>query len=81
MRVTTETLVKALAAIILPSIAWLLTLTSGLSRDQQRIEDAERRIEQLERAEGEMRRELQRTTHLLGETSAIVRFIREELLP
>ena len=81
MRVTTETLIKALAAVTLPSIAWLLSLTSDLSRDQQRLLEAERRIQQLEIAEGKARQELHRTSKILSETAAIVRFIREELLP
>ena len=81
MTLTVETLVKGLAAIVLPSLAWLLSLTSDLSRDQQRLAEAERRIEQLEKAEAEILRELHQTSQLLSETTAIVRFIREELLP
>jgi len=78
---TVETLVKTLAAIVLPSLAWLLSVTSDLSRDQQRLEEVERRIEQLERSEAEILREIHHVSRLLSETTTTVRFIREELLP
>jgi hypothetical protein len=78
---TTETLVKGLAAVVIPSLVWVLSLTSDLSRDQQRLAEIERRVLQIEKNNAQIKQDVTQTKELLRETITIVRFIRKELLP
>jgi len=72
-------LFKASSALILPLLAWVLTLTANLARIEQTIIESERRLAAIEEQNKLIERELNQTGRILAETSAQLRiFLRTQ---
>lgn len=76
-----EVLIKILAVVAVPALAWLLNLESSMSAADQRAVDLERRIVTIETQLNTVRDELRSTDQILGELKVSIVFIRESLKP
>ena len=66
-------LFKGLSALMIPLLAWVLTLTSNLARIEQTLIESDRRLKTIEEQNKTIEKELNQTGRILAETSAQLR--------
>ena len=66
-------LFKGLSALMIPLLAWVLTLTSNLARIEQTLIESDRRLKTIEEQNKTIENELNQTGRILAETSAQLR--------
>jgi septal ring factor EnvC (AmiA/AmiB activator) len=77
--IKTDIIFKVLSALLLPLLAWLLSLTSDLSRYDEKIRSTEKEVNNLTRKVELAKEDLVQTNKTLAEITVTMQFIRKEL--
>ena len=74
-----DLLFKVSSALTIPVLAWVLSLTSNISRVEQRLLDMERRVENLETTSELIREDLKEVEVMLQGMAVMLEFINGKM--
>lgn len=77
--IKTDIIFKVLSALLLPLLAWLLSLTSDLSRYDEKIRSTEKEVSDLRKKVELAKDDLVETNKTLAKITVTMQFIRKEL--